>query len=63
MKEFKSVAQRQKFQELVAKGEVSQETFDEIDRHTAKSCLPTRLHEPEEKKIPKWRKRHQKTHS
>lgn len=37
---FKSWAQRRKFMEMVKRGEISQSTFDEWDRHTDLLHLP-----------------------
>jgi hypothetical protein len=41
---FKSKAQRRKFAELLVKGEISPETFEEWNRETGKARLPERLH-------------------
>ncbi len=41
---FKSEAQRRKFADLVAQGKMSQETFDEWNRHTPKGRLIERIH-------------------
>ncbi len=40
---FKSKAQRRKFAELLMKGEVSEETFEEWNRSTGSRKLPERL--------------------
>lgn len=52
---FKSEAQRKKFLELLSKGEISQETFDEWDRATdRKKLLPRaekKLGKPKRTKI------------
>jgi hypothetical protein len=39
---FKSKAQRRKFAELLVKGEISPETFEEWNRETGKARLPER---------------------
>ncbi len=41
---FKSKAQRRKFAELLVKGEISEETFEEWNRSTGKTVLPERVH-------------------
>jgi hypothetical protein len=41
---FKSKAQRRKFAELLVKGEISPETFEEWNRATGKTKLPERVH-------------------
>jgi len=40
---FKSQAQRRKFAELLVKGEISPETFEEWNRETGKKKLPERV--------------------
>ena len=40
---FKSKAQRRKFAELLVKGEISPETFEEWNRETGKAVLPERV--------------------
>ncbi|HSR89920.1 MAG TPA: hypothetical protein VLK88_01330 [Gemmatimonadales bacterium] len=51
---FKSKAQRRKFAELLVKGEISPETFEEWNRETGKAKLPERLHaKPRTKAKPK----------
>ena len=45
---FKSKAQRRKFAELLVKGEISQETFEEWNRSTGGARLPERV-EPKKK--------------
>jgi hypothetical protein len=40
---FKSKAQRRKFAELLVKGEISEETFEEWNRETGKAKLPERV--------------------
>ena len=50
---FKSQAQRRKFAELLVKGEISNETFEEWNRETGGKKLPERV----KRKQPKSRKR------
>jgi hypothetical protein len=40
---FKSKAQRRKFAELLVKGEISPETFEEWNRETGRKELPERV--------------------
>ena len=40
---FKSQAQRRKFAELLVKGEISPQTFEEWNRETGKKKLPERV--------------------
>ena len=40
---FKSQAQRRKFAELMVKGEISPETFEEWNRETGSAKLPERV--------------------
>ena len=40
---FKSQAQRRKFAELLVKGEISNETFEEWNRETGGATLPERV--------------------
>ena len=40
---FKSKAQRRKFAELLVKGEISEETFEEWNRETGTAKLPERV--------------------
>ena len=40
---FKSKAQRRKFAELLVKGEISPETFEEWNRETGSKRLPERV--------------------
>ena len=40
---FKSKAQRRKFAELLVKGEISEETFEEWNRETGGDNLPERV--------------------
>ena len=50
---FKSQAQRRKFAELLVKGEISNETFEEWNRETGGKKLPERV----KKKRPSARKK------
>jgi hypothetical protein len=43
MMPFKSQAQRRKFAELLLKGEISNETFEEWNRETGAAKLPERV--------------------
>ena len=47
---FKSQAQRRKFAELLVKGEISPETFEEWNRETGKRKLPERVRKKSAKK-------------
>ena len=49
---IKSKAQRRKFAELLVKGKISPETFEEWNRAAGKADLPERLH-PKAKAKPK----------
>lgn len=40
---FKSKAQRRKFAELLVKGEISEETYEEWNRETGSAQLPERV--------------------
>jgi hypothetical protein len=51
---FKSKAQRRKFAELLVKGEISPETYEEWNRETGRARLPERVH-PKAKKTVKRR--------
>ena len=51
---FKSQAQRRKFAELLVKGEISNETFEEWNRETGGRKLPERV---KPKKASKGRKK------
>jgi len=53
---FKSKAQRRKFAELLVKGEISPETFEEWNRETGKAKLPERV-KPKAKSKPKAKKK------
>ena len=46
---FKSKAQRRKFAELLVKGEISEETFEEWNRETGSAKLPERVTKPARK--------------
>ena len=54
---FKSKAQRRKFAELLVKGEISPETYEEWNRETGGRQLPERV----KRKSKKKRKTKQKT--
>jgi hypothetical protein len=47
---FKSQAQRRKFAELLVKGEISPETFEEWNRETGSAKLPEYAHKKKNKK-------------
>ena len=47
---FKSQAQRRKFAELLVKGEISPETFEEWNRETGAKKLPERVRKTGAKK-------------
>ena len=49
---FKSKAQRRKFAELLVKGEISPETYEEWNRETGKAKLPEYAH-PRKRARPK----------
>ena len=53
---FKSKAQRRKFAELLTKGEISAETFEEWNRETGSAKLPERVKPKAKKKSPRKRK-------
>jgi hypothetical protein len=53
---FKSKAQRRKFAELLVKGKISDETFEEWNRSTGTAALPERV-EPKRKPGPGSRSR------
>lgn len=46
---FKSKAQRRKFAELLVKGEISPETFEEWNRETGRQELPERVDRSKQK--------------
>lgn len=50
---FKSKAQRRKFAELLVKGEISEETYEEWNRSTGGAHLPERLHPKPRRKAKK----------
>jgi hypothetical protein len=52
---FKSKAQRRKFAELLVKGEISPETYEEWNRETGRKLLPERVKKT--KKAKRARKR------
>ena len=49
---FKSKAQRRKFAELLVKGKIKPETFEEWNRETGRAKLPERIH-PKKRGKPK----------
>ena len=49
---FKSKAQRRKFAELLVKGKIKPETFEEWNRETGRAKLPERVH-PKERAKPR----------
>jgi hypothetical protein len=51
---FRSQAQRRKFAELLVKGEISDQTFEEWNRETGSAKLPERV-KPKTKRKPKTR--------
>lgn len=53
---FKSQAQRRKFAELLVKGEISPETFEEWNRETGSAELPERVTSRSKKKKSTTRK-------
>jgi hypothetical protein len=54
---FKSQAQRRKFAELLVKGEISPETFEEWNRETGGKKLPERVKPKRKRKTASSRKR------
>jgi len=54
---FKSKAQRRKFAELLVKGEISPETFEEWNRETGRTRLPERVNRTTTRKKTTRRKR------
>jgi hypothetical protein len=54
---FKSQAQRRKFAELLVKGEISPETFEEWNRETGSAKLPEHVTPKRSKKTAAVRKR------
>ena len=49
---FKSKAQRRKFAELLVKGEIKPETYEEWNRETGRARLPERVRPKARKKRP-----------
>jgi len=49
---FKSKAQRRKFAELLVKGEIKPETYEEWNRETGRARLPERVRPKAQKKKP-----------
>jgi hypothetical protein len=47
---FKSRAQRRKFAELLVKGKISPETYEEWNRSTGSKTLPERVHKASKRK-------------
>jgi hypothetical protein len=47
---FKSKAQRRKFAELLVKGDISPETYEEWNRETGRRQLPERVRKPSTRK-------------
>jgi hypothetical protein len=63
---FKSRAQRRKFAELLVKGEITPETFEEWNRETGSAKLPEHVRKPAKRRKKKaasstTRKTHRKT--
>lgn len=50
---FKSKAQRRKFAELLVKGEISEETYEEWNRETGSAKLPERVRSKARKRTAK----------
>jgi hypothetical protein len=57
---FKSKAQRRKFAELLMKGEISPETFEEWNRATGSAKLPERVRKQAKRRKKKARSRTRK---
>ena len=53
---FKSKAQRRKFAELLVKGKIKPETFEEWNRETGRAKLPERVHPKKRAKPARTRK-------
>ena len=53
---FKSQAQRRKFAELLVKGEISPETFEEWNRETGGKKLPERVTKKSKVRVSKKRR-------
>jgi topoisomerase IA-like protein len=58
---FKSKAQRRKFAELLVKGEITPETFEEWNRETGRKELPERVSRGAKAKKTKGRRAKRKT--
>jgi len=58
---FKSKAQRRKFAELLVKGEISPETYEEWNRETGGKALPERVKKKAKKKAKRTPARKRKT--
>jgi hypothetical protein len=58
---FRSQAQRRKFAELLLKGEISNETFEEWNRETGSAKLPERVKSKAKRKSMASPKRNAKT--
>jgi hypothetical protein len=58
---FKSQAQRRKFAELLVKGEISPETFEEWNRETGSQRLPDRVKKKKKSKKTKQKKKGART--
>jgi hypothetical protein len=54
---FKSKAQRRKFAELLVKGKIKPETYEEWNRETGGKKLPERVHHKTKKRHKKRRKK------
>ena len=55
---FKSKAQRRKFAELLVKGDISEETYEEWNRSTGGARLPERVHPTKKRRVtPKAKRR------
>ena len=60
---FKSKAQRRKFAELLVKGEISPETYEEWNRETGGQVLPERVQHKTKRKTTKRKTAKRKTAS
>jgi len=58
---FKSKAQRRKFAELLVKGEISPETYEEWNRETGGKIFPERVKKKKKKKARKTAQRAKKS--
>ena len=58
---FKSKAQRRKFAELLVKGEISPETYEEWNRETGGRLLPERVKRKKKARTPARKTRKRKT--